>query len=79
MKKLIALMLCAVLTASPVLASEGEPKSDGDIFEDVIQFISEKADEAGSHTGSNEYCRGHIGRIRSKCFGADRYGCFRYR
>ena len=50
MKKLIALMLCAVLTASPVLASEGEPKSDGDIFEDVIQFISEKADEAGKAT-----------------------------
>ena len=43
-------MLCAVLTASPVLASEGEPKSDGDIFEDVIQFISEKADEAGKAT-----------------------------
>jgi hypothetical protein len=51
MKKLISLMLCAVLTASPVLASDGgEPKSDGGIFEDVIQFISEKADEAGKAT-----------------------------
>ena len=50
MKKLIALMLCAVLTASPVLASDGEPKSDGGIFEDVIQYISEKADEAGKAT-----------------------------
>ena len=43
MKKLIALMLCAVLTASPVLASEGEPKSDGDIFEDAAQ-VSEAAE-----------------------------------
>ena len=50
MKKLIALMLCALLTASPVLASDGEPKSDGGIFEDVIQYISEKADEAGKAT-----------------------------
>ena len=51
MKKLISLLLCAVLTASPVLASDGgEPKSDGGIFEDVIQFISEKADEAGKAT-----------------------------
>ena len=50
MKKLIALMLCAVLTASPVLASDGEPKSDGGIFEDVIQYISEKADETGKAT-----------------------------
>ena len=50
MKKFIALMLCALLTASPVLASDGEPKSDGGIFEDVIQYISEKADEAGKAT-----------------------------
>lgn len=58
MKRLISLLVCAslatspVLAASPVLASEAESESEpnGGIFEDVVEFVTEKAAEASKAT-----------------------------